>query len=232
MISHEKKPSFRILFLIASQKLAKQAEKMFENGAIHTYHRMTAKGTLTSEKMDILGFGDIDKTVLSTMMPTPMAETMLHKFKQDLRLGAPNTGIAFTIPLSGANSLTLRVLQQIDEEKRTQLERMEESMEKTKYVMIVAMINQGYSDAVMEAASSVGSKGGTILRARCVRNEQAMNFWGFSLQPERELVLIAADMESKLKIMKAISETCGIHSEAQGLVISIPIDSIAGLDGD
>lgn len=232
MISNEKRPSFRILILIASQKLAKQAEKMFEDGAIHTYQCMTAKGTATSERMDILGFGDIDKTVLSTMMPTPMAETMLHKFKQELQLGAPNTGIAFTIPISGANSLTLRVLQQIDEDKRAQLERMEESMEKTKYAMIIAAINQGYSDAVVEAANSVGAKGGTILHARCVRNEQAMNFWGFSLQPERELVLIAADMESKLKIMKAISENCGIHSEAQGLVLSVPIDSIIGLNSD
>lgn len=230
MSSTENRPSFRVLILIASKKLAEQAEEMFEEGALHIYLRMMAKGTASSEMMDILGFGDIDKTVLVTVMPTPLAEIMLCKLKQELKLGAPNTGIAFTVPLSGANSLVLQALQQFAPDKLKQIERTEETVEKTKHSMIIAMINQGYSDAVVDAARAAGATGGTVLNARCVRNEHAMNFWGFALQPERELVLIAADVENKVKIMTAIGEACGIHSDAQGLVVSIPIDSIIGLE--
>ncbi len=41
-----------------------------------------------------------------------------------------------------------------------------------------------------------------------------------------------AGKEHKLKIMQAIGEKCGIHSEAKGVVISLPIDSVIGIEDD
>ena len=43
------------------------------------------------------------------------------------------------------------------------------------------------------------------------------------------MVLILAEHESKVGIMSAISEKCGMHSEAKGLVVSLPIDSVMGI---
>ena len=48
-------------------------------------------------------------------------------------------------------------------------------------------------------------------------------------QEEKEIVIIVADAEKKLSIMQAIGETCGMHSEAKGLVVSLPIESVCGL---
>ncbi len=36
--------------------------------------------------------------------------------------------------------------------------------------------------------------------------------------------------ELKLGIMQAISEKCGVHSETKGIVISVPLDNVLGLD--
>ena len=41
--------------------------------------------------------------------------------------------------------------------------------------------------------------------------------------------MIVADNEHKLDIMKAISEKCGMHSEAKGMVVSLPIDNVVGI---
>ena len=59
-----------------------------------------------------------------------------------------------------------------------------------------------------------------------------MQFWGIPIQQEREIVLILATKETKVAIMKAISDKCGIQSDAHGVVISLPVDDVAGLNKD
>ena len=44
--------------------------------------------------------------------------------------------------------------------------------------------------------------------------------------------MIIASAENKLAIMKAISESCGLKSEAEGIVMSMPIDEVIGLGDD
>jgi len=43
-------------------------------------------------------------------------------------------------------------------------------------------------------------------------------------------VLILASQENKLAIMQAITEKCGIKSEANGFVISMPVDGVVGIN--
>lgn len=221
--------SFRILALIAEPKIAKRAEKIFRAESVPIFYRLAAKGTATSEMMDILGLGGVDKTMLLGMMPTASAGEMLRKFRKELKLGAAGSGIAFTLPLSAANNLILRMLQKVGAEETDQTERKAKTMTDRKYALIAAIINQGYSDDVAAAARDAGAKGGTVLHSRRAGNEQAMGFWGLSVQDEKEIVLIVTDEENKSEIMRAISEKCGIRSDAEGVVMSMPIDSVIGL---
>ena len=81
----------------------------------------------------------------------------------------------------------------------------------------------------MEAAREAGAGGGTVLHSRHIGNEAINEFWGFSVQEEKEIVLILSDVDKKVEIMKKISESCGMNSEAQGIVMSLPIDSVIGV---
>lgn len=69
----------------------------------------------------------------------------------------------------------------------------------------------------------------TFLLPLSIGSEEATGYWGLGVQEEKEIVLILADAESKAGIMRAIGEHCGMHSEAKGLVTSLPIDSVMGL---
>ena len=40
---------------------------------------------------------------------------------------------------------------------------------------------------------------------------------------------VLAEQDKKVDIMRRISETCGMHSEAKGVVLSLPIDEVMGL---
>jgi len=97
--------------------------------------------------------------------------------------------------------------------------------------LIITVVNQGYSEAVMDAARKAGARGGTVVHSRRLGDDtEVLGFWGFSIQEEKEMVFIVANKAHKLDIMKAIGENCGLHSDAKGLVASLPIDSVIGID--
>ncbi|MCI8697309.1 MAG: P-II family nitrogen regulator [Lachnospiraceae bacterium] len=103
-------------------------------------------------------------------------------------------------------------------------------MTENAYSLIMAIVNQGFSEEVMNAARPKGASGGTVFHSRRIGNQEAMKFWKISVQEEREVVLILAQKEDKLAIMQEIGRQCGMNSKAQGIVMSLPVDGIAGLD--
>ncbi len=224
----------RMLFVVASPKLAKKAEVMFEEGRVPLIYRSYGRGTASSEMMNTLGLSDVDKSVLICTLPKLFADEMLRKLRKQLRLGLVNTGVAFTVPITGTSGKMLKLIESMEKEEdmdaNVDNKGSEMKMEESTYTLIMAIVDRGYSEAVMEAARPKGATGGTVLNCRRVGGEDAMRFWGITLQPERELVIILADKSEKKNIMKSISEGCGMRSEAHGVVMSLPVDSVMGLE--
>lgn len=231
MTTNNTKPAFRMLFLIATPKLVKKAVELFKQGNVRVQYFFRAQGTASSEVMDMIGLDGIDKNILMCMLPKFFADEMLVRLRKKLHLGMPNTGIAFTVTISGGSGRLVQIMEDSQPEKRQQFsERNELEMSENGYYMIMAIVNQGFSGAVMEAARPEGASGGTVFHSRRIGSEEAMKFWKISVQEEREVVLILARKEDKLSIMQAIGKKCGVHSEAQGIVLSLPVDESVGLD--
>lgn len=224
------KLSICVLILITSPKLAEKATKLFHNAAVPLHYALSAVGTASSDMMDILGLGSIDKTMLISILPKNMTDNIMRKLKKELKIGTVNSGIAFTVSLSGANKFIVRMLEQYAESTENISQQKEvTTVSDIKSVMIAAVVNQGYSDEVMNAAKSAGAVGGTVLHSRRIGDEKVMKSWGFGVQEEKEIVLIVTNIQNKLKIMQSISEKCGIRTDAKGTVLSLPIDTVIGL---
>lgn len=230
MENHEKDASFQLLVLITNPKLADKATKIFRKSALPVQYRLNAEGTASSEIMDMLGLGSIDKCVIMSAVSRQLGESMLLRLRTELHLGAVNSGIAFTISLTGLNKLLLRMLTRTDEENAPHsIRKVGNIMSDTKYALIVASVNIGFSGDVMDAARAAGASGGTVIHSRWIGNQEVAASWGLSMQEEKEIVLILSDTEKKTEIMSGISEKCGMRSEARGLVLSLPIDAVMGL---
>lgn len=230
MGQNEKKSPFRILVVITTPKIAEKISKLYLEGAIPVHYTLNAKGTASSEMMDFLGLGNPDKRILISILPKVFADKMIKKIYKELQFAIQGRGIAFSLPISGANNLILKMLKELDIEDKLQVRKEETEMTKPKNVLIATIVNQGYSEDVMNAARSQGAGGGTVLQSRRISNEQIMSFWGLSAQEEKEMILIVSSNESKLQIMKEISEKCGMNSEAKGIVLSLPIDMVTGIE--
>lgn len=231
MTNDSKKADFRLLFLIGSQKIGAKAQQLLSENGVPVQYHIIAKGTASGEFADLIGLGGVDKSVLVCVLPKFYANQMLSKMHDRLYLGAPGTGVAFTVALSGASARIMQHLQAF-QNSSTDNERNENDKMDNKFTMIMAFVNQGFSEEVMAAARPAGAGGGTVFHSRRVGDGDTHQFKEITFQPEREIVLILAKKENKVAIMKAICEKCGSHSEAQGTVVSLPVDEVEGLVKD
>jgi nitrogen regulatory protein PII len=101
-------------------------------------------------------------------------------------------------------------------------------MDDYKFSLIIAIVNKGFADVVMEAAKSEGAKGGTILKARGTGEKEAVKFMGITIEPEKDLVMILTEKERRQYIMKAIHNKAGLNSEGSGLAFALPVEDVIG----
>jgi hypothetical protein len=228
MNNNHPKYDYRLFFLIGTPKLIEQAEALFTTEAVPIQYHICAQGTASGEIIDMLGLGsgNLEKTVLMSPVSKSLALEMMDTLSRKLYLGSPNTGIAFTLPINGGISRLMRLLESMEDPNAT-FERMNTNT--MEYSMIMALVNQGYSEEIMAAAKAAGATGGTVFHSRQAGSENATKLWGITIQPEREIVLIVCEKSKKAAIMKAINTAYGANSEARCFLISLPVEDVCGL---
>lgn len=233
MTSDKRKTEARVLLLITTPKLAQRAAALLDGCHVPLQYQFHGQGTASSEIMETLGLGSIEKILLLCALPRYLANETLRRLRKELRLGvSTNSGIAVTLPINGGSGRLVRQLEALGPtpDTTTPPERSFAAMSECNYVMILTIVDQGFSDDVMSAARSAGATGGTVFNSRRLSSQETMQFWGLRVQEEREIVAILAEAEHKVAIMQAISQACGIHSQAHGTVLSLPVDQALGLD--
>ena len=176
------------------------------------------RGTVDSTLLTCLGMGGSQKDILFSIVPHELSKKLLEKLDSETRLGRPYTGIAFTVPLeyiAGSKGM-----------HKTGGEIMEQSFE---HDLIFAVVNQGFSDEVMEVAKSAKAAGGTVIHARGIGLKEAEKFFGVTIQPEKDIIMILTRRERKQEIMEAIARDAGLHTDARAFVFSVPVNGVAGL---
>ena len=92
--------------------------------------------------------------------------------------------------------------------------------------MILCIVNQGYEEKVISAANTIGITGGTFLGAHGLSSLDAEKFFGISVHPEKQIVIMVVPSDKKADILKVLYDEVGINEEAQGIALSIPVDDM------
>ena len=101
-----------------------------------------------------------------------------------------------------------------------------------KYVLIIALVNTGFTELVMDAARSEGAQGGTVVHARGTGNKEMEKRFGIVITPDKEMVLILVKEKLSDKILKAIYDKAGLQTKGQGIAFSLPVEDVVGLKID
>ena len=102
-------------------------------------------------------------------------------------------------------------------------------MKTNDYEVILAIVDEGFAEDVMDVAKQQGARGGTILNARGVAKEEAAAFFGITLHTEKEIVMIVVPKDIKNDVLNAIYKEMGMAKKAHGIAFSLPVTDTAGL---
>ena len=97
------------------------------------------------------------------------------------------------------------------------------------YQLIVAIVDKGFTDLVMNAAREKGARGGTVLSARGTSNKEIEEKFKIAISSEKEIVLILTEETISDDILQAINEAAGLHTKGRGIAFALPVEDVAGL---
>ena len=95
--------------------------------------------------------------------------------------------------------------------------------------MIVVIVNEGFSDIVMNAARDNGARGGTITHARGTGTKEYEKKYGIVITPQKEMIYILVNSKIRDDVMTAINKVAGTDTNGQGIIFSLPVSDVSGL---
>ena len=102
-------------------------------------------------------------------------------------------------------------------------------MKTNDHEVIFAIVNAGFAEDVMEVARQQGVRGGTILNARGVVNEESAAFFGITLHADKEILMMVVEKDIRDQVLNAIYKEMGMAKKARGIAFSLPVSDVAGL---
>ena len=194
------------------------------------HDQAAGRGTASSHLLDALGFGTSERDIVLTFGPRDTVRHLMAHLKDEDRSKLDTRGIAFSLNMSGMSAIMAVCLSRLEELEPERGELIMEQNTTAHHSLILVVVNQGYTDAVMDTARAVGARGGTVIRARWTGAGEVEKFVGITLQAEKEVLAIVATEEDRNAIMEAIDKGHGMRTPDQAMVISLPVDQTARLD--
>ena len=215
-----------MMVTITHRSIGSRMLSFYKENELAVNLNMLGAGTANSDVLDYFGLEATEKAVMFAVVTREMWRKLKRGLQKKMNIDVPGTGIAFIIPFSSIGGK--KALQFFTD--RQNFEKEEESiLKETEYELIIVILNQGYSNLVMDAAREKGAGGGTVIHAKGTGMEKAEQFLGVSIAAEKEMIFIVTKSKGKNDIMKAIMEKAGMDSKAKSIVFSLPVTSTAGL---
>ena len=184
-------------------------------------------GTATRSMLNVLGAESLEKRIFITVADDRSSAGLIRAERRYLAIDAPGNGIVISVPVkSVGGGETLAFINQNNPEKKRPPELL------PNYELVLAIANEGTTDAVMDAARAAGASGGTVVHAKGTGSRDAEKFLSVSLASEKEIVLIVAKASEKAAIMRGILEKAGAGTEAGAIVFSLPVNELGGFRMD
>ncbi|GAE94435.1 nitrogen regulatory protein P-II [Gracilibacillus boraciitolerans JCM 21714] len=97
------------------------------------------------------------------------------------------------------------------------------------YQNIMAVVDKGKAEDVIESAQKAGSKGGTILNARGSGVHETSKLFSMDIEPEKEIVMILSDENYTEAIVTKIREDLKIDEPGNGIIFVQDVNQTYGI---
>jgi nitrogen regulatory protein PII len=210
------------VFIVEREKGSMVLKHAKQNGALGG-SILLGRGTVNSTLLHLLELADNRKAVVWILAGAQSAINILSKTADKFDFDKANKGIAFSVPISNLfgtkNSIGVGTHCHIQEEDLM-----------TSHQAIIAIIEKGQAERVVEAARRAGAYGATIINARGSGIHEEYKLFAIEIEPEKEIVLMVVKSEQVDKICKQIIKETQINEPGKGVLFTQPINHTYGLE--
>lgn len=226
--------SLKLLLTIVDRGKGDAVAQLLRQEGVMIQFIALGAGTANKGLLALLGLKDTAKDIVASFVRGGTASRAMHRLNHVLEIDLPGRGIAFTVPIGSVGGReTMQHLMGADapesEQEENQSMQYTNQPEQPAHDLVVAIVNRGYADLVMDAALPAGARGGTVVHARGAGAREASQFFGITIAPEKEMVLILVRHDKKVPVMQAVTRGAGLTSQGQGLVFSLPVTDVMGV---
>lgn len=187
-------------------------------------------GTARSHHRSYFGIDDVEKRVTFSLIPEHLEHMLLNAIGRELKLYLLGKGIAFTLPLSSISNIVEEpIISTPEKETRIAKAHVSKKEKTIMHELVIAVVNEKYSDAALDAARAAGATGATVFHTRSVDNAKIEGAMGASIPDETDSIFFLTNSEYKMKIMESIRDSAGLKTEGSAVIFSIPVDDLVGI---
>ena len=119
------------------------------------------RGTAIESMRDLLGIDSTEKWIVFSVAGEEKTKEYMNRLRRTLYIGVPGHGIAWAVPIKSVGGG--KILAYLNDGRQDARYTPEFNFS---YELIVAIANEGRTDAVMNAARAAGAMGGTVLHGK------------------------------------------------------------------
>lgn len=218
---------WRLLTLITDTNKRGKVEAIMEHHGPLAFMSMLAKGTTRKSWLRQLGIKESGKMHFEFLLSPEREAKMLQVFTEELRLGQPGQGVAFSTEVL----FHISASDKLDRQELLNFCQGICQMEDTKgmYKKICVIVDLGLGDDVIEAAREAGVKGGTILRGHGSAKSEHAKLFGFQIVPEKEMVIMLTPNHVVQAAISAINDQFKLDGVGNGILYVQDVLSTQGL---
>lgn len=99
-----------------------------------------------------------------------------------------------------------------------------------KFSVVVAIVADDLEEKAIDSARKAGAGGVTIVSGRGIGAEQKKTFFGLTYQGSQVVLICIVEKKLSIAIMKALTEELDLKKNSKGVVFTLPLEHIAGID--
>ena len=180
---------------------------------------MHGRAVVDNKILQALSLADMQQDIVFTLMREE-ADAVFGAVRAACRESPKKLGgVAVMLDVAGMLTRFGQTTEFIESATDTRSETMESD-----HTLLTVIVKNGYADDVMAQARKAGAKGGTILTARGTASEEDVKFFGITLVPEKEVLMIVAGKGNVDAILTAIREVPTLNEPGGGIVYSMNVE--------
>lgn len=213
-------PIFEFIYVVVNYGMGSKVLHTAKEQGIRGGTIFLGKGTINNSILNFLSLYDEKKEIVLMGTDKTTAKNVLNVLNKKFKFEKPSHGIVFTMNAFGVIGSMYCKNEELKEKRGVNI---------PMYQIIITIVNKGKAEDVIDAATLVGSKGGTIINARGSSIHETSKLFNMDIEPEKEMVMILSKKDVTDTVVTSIREKLEIDKPGNGIIFIQDVNKTYGI---